>query len=85
MWRWGQQYRASVIQASSVVDWQTTAISEGFRPTQLVSAEVQRHHLPNMQGAPMPEMLQLHAWLEDNIPPTDPDASVTRVSHGDYR
>ncbi|KAI7835657.1 hypothetical protein COHA_010449 [Chlorella ohadii] len=50
VWRWGQQYRASVI-----------------------------------QGAPMPEMLQLHAWLEDNIPPTDPDASVTRISHGDYR
>lgn len=38
-----------------------------------------------MQGAPMPEMLQLHAWLEDNIPLTDPDASVTRISHGDYR
>ena len=38
-----------------------------------------------LQGEPMPEMLQLHAWLEAHIPGTDTDPSLARISHGDYR
>jgi len=33
----------------------------------------------------MPEMLQLHAWLQAHIPAGDGDAAATRISHGDYR
>lgn len=33
----------------------------------------------------MQEMLRLHGWLEAHVPPTDGDAAVTRISHGDYR
>ncbi|KAL4449032.1 hypothetical protein ABPG77_007749 [Micractinium sp. CCAP 211/92] len=50
VWRWGQQYRQSVV-----------------------------------QGEPMPEMLQLHAWLAAHIPAGDADPSGTRISHGDFR
>ncbi|EFN52386.1 hypothetical protein CHLNCDRAFT_138837 [Chlorella variabilis] len=35
--------------------------------------------------APMPEMQQLHSWLEANVPPTDDQPAGTRVSHGDFR
>ncbi|KAL4422623.1 hypothetical protein ABPG75_008820 [Micractinium tetrahymenae] len=50
VWRWGQQYRQSVV-----------------------------------QGEPMPEMLQLHAWLAAHIPANDADPAGTRISHGDFR
>ena len=33
----------------------------------------------------MPEMLQLHAWLQAHVPASDGDASATRITHGDYR
>jgi aminoglycoside phosphotransferase (APT) family kinase protein len=36
-------------------------------------------------GQAMPEMLQLHKWLEANIPASDNDAAGTRISHGDFR
>lgn len=99
VWRWGQQYRASVIQASRVVFGAACQNSHGHPLGQYIIASllcpVHAHRctpssqalLPPLpaQGAPMPEMLQLHAWLEAHIPATDPDASVTRISHGDYR
>lgn len=34
---------------------------------------------------PMPEMLQVMDSLKSRIPASDADASLTRVSHGDYR
>ena len=38
-----------------------------------------------VQGEPMPEMLQLHSWLESHIPAGDSEAAGARISHGDYR
>jgi hypothetical protein len=38
-----------------------------------------------LTGPPLQQMTQLIAWLEGHIPTEDSDASVTRVSHGDYR
>ena len=30
-------------------------------------------------------MQQVMQWLERNIPESDSDANVTRISHGDYK
>lgn len=38
-----------------------------------------------LSGEPMPEMMQLHAWLQANVPASDDDASQTRIAHGDYK
>ena len=36
-------------------------------------------------GEPMPEMMELIAWLQSHIPAEDADPTVTRISHGDFR
>lgn len=38
-----------------------------------------------LTGPPLPQMTALISWLEAHIPAEDSDASVTRISHGDYR
>ncbi|KAK9814257.1 hypothetical protein WJX72_003022 [[Myrmecia] bisecta] len=44
-----------------------------------------QQYLAQVQGQPLPQMQSLIAWLETHIPESDGNASVTRISHGDYR
>lgn len=44
-----------------------------------------RQYAAQLDGEPLPEMQQVMQWLEHNIPQSDSDASVTRISHGDYK
>jgi aminoglycoside phosphotransferase (APT) family kinase protein len=53
-----------------------------------VGAQVWRwsqQYKSQVAGQPLPEMAQLAAWLEANVPAEDSDPGVTRISHGDYR
>ena len=38
-----------------------------------------------LTGQALPEMVELIDWLKTHIPPDDSNASVSRISHGDYR
>ena len=38
-----------------------------------------------LTGQALPEMTELIDWLKNHIPADDSDASVGRISHGDYR
>ena len=44
-----------------------------------------RQYAAQLDGEPLPAMQTLSQWLERNIPLSDNDASVTRISHGDYK
>lgn len=63
------------------------AVASGRRlPLLRAWAHPTRRAAPSLpQGPPMPEMLQLHAWLEAHIPAGDADPAATRISHGDFR
>lgn len=44
-----------------------------------------QQYYSQLKAEPLPEMADLIQWLKEHIPEDDNYASVTRVSHGDFR